>query len=85
MRDRVGIPMKCPDGSYEQLSGNETGALMQDYIRAGRIEKGTIPKNPVAVKSMVSNLLADATAAQYGVEMRSMETRLQVDRRPDRK
>ena len=47
-------PMKCPDGSYELVSGNEMGALLLDYICAGRIEKGTMPKNPVAVKSIVS-------------------------------
>ena len=44
--DRVGIAMKCPDGSYELVSGNEMGALLLDYICAGRIEKGTMPKDP---------------------------------------
>ena len=72
--DRVGIAMKCPDGSYELVSGNEMGALLLDYICAGRIEKGTMPKDPVAVKSIVSTPLADAIAAHYGVEMRSVLT-----------
>ena len=68
--DRVGIAMKCPDGSYELVSGNEMGVLLLDYICAGRIEKGTIPKNPVAVKSIVSTPLADLVAKYYGVELR---------------
>ena len=72
--DRVGIAMKCPDGSYELVTGNEMGALLLDYICAGRIEKGTMPKDPVAVKSIVSTPLADAIAAHYGVEMRSVLT-----------
>ena len=72
--DRVGIAMKCPDGSYELVSGNEVGVLLLDYICAGRIEKGTMPANPVAVKSLVSTPLADAVAAHYGVEMRSVLT-----------
>ena len=72
--DRVGIAMKCPDGSYELVSGNEVGVLLLDYIAAGRIEKGTMPKNPVAVKSIVSTPLADAVAANYGVELRSVLT-----------
>ena len=72
--DRVGIAMKCPDGSYELVSGNEVGVLLLDYICAGRIEKGTMPKNAVAVKSLVSTPLADAVAANYGVEMRSVLT-----------
>ena len=50
------------------------GALLLDYICAGRIEKGTMPKDPVAVKSIVSTPLADAIAAHYGVEMRSVLT-----------
>ena len=72
--DRVGIAIKCPDGSYELVSGNEVGVLLLDYICAGRIEKGTMPKNPVAVKSLVSTPLADAVAANYGVEMRNVLT-----------
>ena len=72
--DRVGIAMKCPDGSYELVSGNEMGVLLLDYICQGRIEKGTMPANPVAVKSLVSTPLADAVAANYGVEMRNVLT-----------
>ena len=72
--DRVGIAVRCKDGSYELLSGNEVGVLLLDYICEGRIEKGTMPKNPVAVKSIVSTPLADAVAANYGVEMRSVLT-----------
>ena len=71
---RVGIAMRCPDGSYELVSGNEMGALLLDYICAGRIEKGTMPEDPVAVKSIVSTPLADAIASHYGVEMRSVLT-----------
>ena len=72
--DRVGIAMKCPDGSYELVSGNEMGALLLDYICAGRIEKGTMPKNPVAVMSIVSTPLAEKIAENYGVELRQTLT-----------
>ena len=72
--DRVGIAMKCPDGSYELVSGNEVGVLLLDYICAGRIEKGTMPEKAVAVKSIVSTPLADAVAEHYGVELRSVLT-----------
>ena len=72
--DRVGIAIRCPDGSYQLVSGNEVGVLLLDYICAGRIEKGTMPKNPVAVKSLVSTPLADAVAKSYGVEMRNVLT-----------
>ena len=72
--DRVGIAIRCPDGSYELVSGNEMGVLLLDYICQGRIEKGTMPENPVAVKSIVSTPLADAVAKSYGVEMRNVLT-----------
>ena len=72
--DRVGIAIRCPDGSYELVSGNEVGVLLLDYICQGRIEKGTMPANPVAVKSIVSTPLADAVAKSYGVEMRNVLT-----------
>jgi phosphoglucomutase len=72
--DRVGIAMKCPDGSYELVSGNEVGVLLLDYICQGRMEKGTMPRDPIAVKSLVSTPLADAVAAHYGVEMRNVLT-----------
>lgn len=72
--DRVGIAMKCPDGTYELVTGNEMGALLLDYICAGRIEKGTMPKDPVAVMSLVSTPLAKAIAEHYNVELRSVLT-----------
>ena len=68
--DRVGIAMKCPDGSYELVSGNEMGVLLLDYICAGRIEKETMPENAVAVESIVSTPLAEKVAEHYGVELR---------------
>ncbi|MDO5456202.1 MAG: phospho-sugar mutase, partial [Eubacteriales bacterium] len=72
--DRVGIAMKCPDGSYELVSGNEMGVLLLDYICASRIEMGTMPKNPVAVMSIVSTPLTEKVAANYGVELRQTLT-----------
>ena len=72
--DRVGIAMRCPDGSYELVSGNEMGVLLLDYICAGRIEKGTMPKDPVAVMSIVSTPLAVKVAEHYGVELRQTLT-----------
>ena len=72
--DRVGIAMKCPDGTYELVSGNEMGVLLLDYICAGRIEQGTMPEKPVAVMSIVSTPLADKVAEHYGVELRHVLT-----------
>lgn len=68
--DRVGVAVRCPDGEYELVTGNEMGVLLLDYIASGRTEKGSMPKRPVAVKSIVSTPLADKVAEHYGVELR---------------
>lgn len=72
--DRVGIAVRCKDGSYQLLTGNEVGVLLLDYICKGRVENGTMPKDPVCVKSIVSTPLADVVAAHYGVECRNVLT-----------
>ena len=72
--DRVGIAVRCKNGSYELLSGNEVGVLLLDYICAARMENGTMPRDPVMVKSIVSTPLADVVAAHYGVECRNVLT-----------
>ncbi|MEG0616475.1 MAG: phospho-sugar mutase [Oscillospiraceae bacterium] len=66
--DRVGIAVRDDKGEYELLSGNEVGVLLLDYLCKARIENGTMPKNPIMVKSIVSTCLADAVANSYGVE-----------------
>ncbi len=66
--DRVGCAVKH-NGEYILPTGNEAGVLMLDYICRCRKEQGTLPANPVAVKSIVSSPLADEVAKYYGVEM----------------
>lgn len=72
--DRVGIAVRTAGGGYQLLTGNEVGVLLLDYICAGRMEQGTMPAAPVAVKSIVSTCLADEVAKHYGVECRNVLT-----------
>ncbi len=72
--DRVGIAVRDAQGGYQLLSGNEVGVLLLDYICKARMENGTMPKDPVAVKSIVSTCLADEVAKHYGVECRNVLT-----------
>ena len=65
--DRVGIAVKEND-EYVLLTGNQVGILLTDYIAKTRKELGTLPENPIMVKSIVSSSLADAVAASHGVE-----------------
>jgi len=66
--DRVGIAV--PDGDdYALFSGNETGALLLEYIARERKALGTLPANPVAVKTIVTTEIARAIAKKYGIEL----------------
>ncbi len=66
--DRVGIAV--PDGdNYVLFTGNEVGAMLLEYICKERIAKGTMPANPVAVKTIVTTDLVKAIAKKYNVEL----------------
>ncbi|MBR3421475.1 MAG: phospho-sugar mutase [Ruminococcus sp.] len=66
--DRVGIAV--PDGDdYALFSGNEVGALLLEYICSQRKAKGTMPANPVAVKTIVTTDIVASICKEYGVEM----------------
>ncbi|MBR0485534.1 MAG: phospho-sugar mutase [Oscillospiraceae bacterium] len=66
--DRVGIAV--PDGDdYALFSGNEVGAMLLEYICSQRKENGTLPKNPICVKTIVTTDLVKAIAKEYGVEV----------------
>lgn len=71
--DRVGIAVKDGD-EYQLLTGNETGALLLDYICRMRHELGKMPANPIAVTTIVSTSMADVIAADYGVEVKRVLT-----------
>ena len=66
--DRVGIAVPDGDG-YALFTGNETGALLLEYVARERTALGTMPKNPVAVKTIVTSDITRAIAKKYGVEL----------------
>lgn len=63
--DRVGIAANI-DGKFKLFTGNDVGALLLNYILERKTEKGTLPKNPVAVKTIVSTELCQKIADFYG-------------------
>ncbi len=67
--DRVGIAVKDKIDGYRLLTGNETGILLFDFICRMRIKNGTMPQNPVAVKTIVSSGLMEKIAEKYGVKI----------------
>jgi len=71
--DRVGVAFRDGD-DYRILNGNEAGALLLQYIVEARTGNGTMPDDPVAVRSIVSTAMADEIAKDSGVEMRAVLT-----------
>ena len=66
--DRVGIAVKDKNGEYKLLSGNEVGMLLLDYICSQRKKHGTMPKNPLLIKTIVTIDMADRIAKDYGLD-----------------
>ena len=66
--DRVAIQVKGKDGAYVQISGNQTGVLLLDYLIGAKKRAGTLPDHPVALKSLVTTDLARVVAEANGVE-----------------
>ncbi len=66
--DRVGIAVKHGD-EYKLMSGNEVGALLLQYVLERRTASGTMPKNPIAVKTIVTTDACKPIAEKYGCEL----------------
>lgn len=66
--DRVGIAVKH-HSEYKLLSGNEVGILLFDYICKTRVKNGTMPKDPVCIKTIVTTDMVYPIAQKYGVRV----------------
>jgi len=71
--DRVGTAIKA-NGEYHLITGNQMGVLLLDYICKQKLAAGTMPQNPVAVKTIVTTKLCEKVAESYGVELRNVLT-----------
>lgn len=71
--DRVGIAV-LDDGEYKLMTGNETGAMLCEYILSTLQEQGKLPENPIVVKTIVTSPLIAKIAAHYGAETKDLLT-----------
>ncbi len=67
--DRVGVVIREKDGQFVALTGNQTGALLLNYVLSARKATGNLPSNAAAVKSLVSTEMAAAICQKYGVQL----------------
>lgn len=66
--DRLGIAVQNTEGEYVVLTGNQTGALLLDYLLKQKKEKGTLPRNGVVLKTIVTSELGKKIASAYQLE-----------------
>ena len=67
--DRVGIAIKDKNGELVLVSGNQVGVLLLDFICNMRIKHHDMPKDPIAIKTIVTTDMAKAIAEHYGVNI----------------
>lgn len=66
--DRVGIAVNV-NGNFELFSGNDVGVLLLYYMLSVKKETGKLPKNPVAVTTIVSTGMCKKIAADFGCKL----------------
>ena len=71
--DRVGIAVNIGD-DYRLMTGNEVGAMLTEYILSTKKKEGTLPKNPIVVKTIVTSELIRSIADKYNTETADLLT-----------
>ncbi|MEK4176093.1 phospho-sugar mutase [Aeribacillus sp. FSL K6-1305] len=66
--DRLGVAVKNDKGEYIVLTGNQTGAILLNYILSEKKKKGLLPENGVVLKTIVTSEIGRAIAEEYGLK-----------------
>ena len=67
--DRMAVEVRDKGGSYIPLNGNQTGALLIDYLAEGRSEKGELPAKSAMIKSIVTGDMGRVICEKHGIEV----------------
>lgn len=71
--DRLAVMCRTKDG-YRELTGNQIGAVLIEYLLSSMKEKGSLPTNGLIIKTIVTGELGAKIAASYGVETTNVLT-----------
>ncbi|MBO1581939.1 phospho-sugar mutase [Bacillus sp. XF8] len=66
--DRLGVAVRNHAGEFQVLTGNQTGALMLDYLLSQKKQNGTLPENGVVLKTIVTSEIGRTIAKAYGLD-----------------
>lgn len=67
--DRFGSAVPGKDGKFALISGNQMGVLLADYIILSRKELGSMPADPIIVRSIVTSTMTDRMAAKHNIAL----------------
>ncbi len=72
--DRVGVMVKAKDGVFKTISGNQMGCLLLYYILTAMKDRGKLPSDAYAVKTIVTTEMAEAICESFGVKLYNVLT-----------
>lgn len=72
--DRVGIAVRDLEGKMVLLNGNQTGAVLIDYMLGRMKDSGTLPANGFIAETVVTSDLIEKIGDFYGVETKKCLT-----------
>jgi phosphoglucomutase len=67
--DRMGAVVKDSNGEYFIMTGNQSGAIMVDYLLNSLKEQGKLSADGVVIKTIVTSEMGAAIARSYGAEV----------------
>lgn len=67
--DRMGAVVRNHEGDYVVLTGNQSGAIMVNYLLSTLKERGQLPSNGVVIKTIVTSEMGADIAASYGADV----------------
>src|SRR5574344_562360 len=72
--DRVGLACKTSKGQYHLITGNESAAMLMDYLFSERKKKGTLSKDGIMFNTVVTSELGKEIATHYGLRTEQVLT-----------
>ena len=67
--DRLGVAIRDDGGNFINLTGNQVGVLLTDYVLRRLKEDGKLPTNGAVIKSFVSTGMVKPVCDDYGVKL----------------
>ena len=72
--DRVGLAYLASDGTYQTFTGNQSAAMLVDYLFSQRKKKNLLSSNGVMYTTVVTSSLGKEVAESYGVKVEEFLT-----------